>query len=156
MIRFSACGKKIDFPTYFDDNTSITGTLLNLNLLCSSYRSVTSVCLVSLATPVSSAGSVSWDSWYKMLKFNQNHLREIPERRHSFALSSNPIAAKCSKNLLTSSLIGRELDLLAWSDMIRDLIRSWSDLSGDLVEGDWIWVETWSKVIGFNKLIYLN
>ena len=63
-----------------------------------------------------------------------------------------------TSNLLTSFLIGRELDLPGLSDLIRDLIRSWSALSGDLIrpdqrpdQGDQTRVETWSSLSDLSR-----
>ena len=101
--------------------------------------------------------------------FNQNHPGGEPERKHNCALSTNQIAEKCSKNLLTSILIGREggctetsvlkSDILKFTNELSDWSRAWSagvirlDQRPDqkLIWPEWrpdqTWVETWSKLI---------
>ena len=101
--------------------------------------------------------------------FNQNHLGGEPERKHNCALSTNQIAEKCSKNLLTSILIGREggctetnvlkSDILKFTNELSDWSRAWSagvirlDQRPDqkLICPEWRpdqpWAETWSKLI---------
>ena len=101
--------------------------------------------------------------------FNQNHLGGEPERKHNCALSTNQIAENCSKNLLTSILIGRERgwtetsvfksDILKFTNELSDWSRAWSaavirlDQRPDqkLIWPEWrpdqTWSETWSKLI---------
>ena len=61
--------------------------------------------------------------------FNQNHLGGEPERKHNCELSTNQIAEKCSKNLLTSILIGREGGCTETSVLKSDILKYTKELS---------------------------
>ena len=64
-----------------------------------------------------------------MLMFNQNHLGGETERKHNCALSTNQIEEKCSKNLLTRFLIGRERGCTDTSVLKSDILKFTNELS---------------------------